>query len=335
MSKHLFLPSPWLSLLYCLVSELIKRSVETTKKKSREPEPPSISIPHNTHETLSMIEAYLMQLKEESPGKQVAVGGAAGFVVGYISGKLGRSIIRTIGLTLLLIHIGERQGYIYVDWSKLNNDSASLRQRMKDQVNTASGSWFSRLKSCLQGQYLTATGLSAGLLLGLGSSWSLLISLLPSPSCHMQSNLFLIKEHPTVTIAYLHADDLYIVISFMITPQRGGPVSNDSIRAPLIDPLSELMRIHVFSCFDFAQSPINRCVVATIHPSRSSQRTSDRWHAWLIFDECGQRFSLWLITQWLPATTLIGKAIVSNHHCCASFAALTQDSAHSGSCLKK
>ena len=160
------------------MSELIKRSVETTtssKKASREPEPSSVSIPHNTHETLSMIEAYLIQLQEESPGKQVAVGGATGFVVGYISGKLGRSIIRTIGLTLLLIHIGERQGYIYVDWSKLNNDSAGLRQKIKDQVNTTSGSWFSRLKSCLQGQYLTATGLSAGLLLGLGTSWSLLL----------------------------------------------------------------------------------------------------------------------------------------------------------------
>ena len=110
------------------------------------------------------------QLKDASPGKQIAVGGAAGFVLGFLSGKLGRSVVRTIGLTLFLVHVGERQGYIRVDWDRINKDTNDVSKNIKDRVDSSAQSWITGVKRFFQEQYLTATGFTAGVLLGLGTS---------------------------------------------------------------------------------------------------------------------------------------------------------------------
>lgn len=119
---------------------------------------------------LHIIQCYLDELKSSSPGKQIAIGGASGFVVGFLSGKLGRSVVRTVGLTLFLVHLGERQGYIQVDWDRINRDTNNVSRNIKDRVDTSAKSWISTVKTFFQEQYLTATGFTAGVLLGLGTS---------------------------------------------------------------------------------------------------------------------------------------------------------------------
>lgn len=152
------------------VGDSIKKTVKSATGRGSDDPPPGITFPRNTHEMLHLVETYLDNLKDESPGKQLAIGGSSGFVLGFLSGKLGRTVVRTIGLTMFLVHVGERQGWIKVDWNRIDRDTKNVSKDIKDRVDTSARSWMAGARQFFQEQYLTAIGFTAGVLLGLGTS---------------------------------------------------------------------------------------------------------------------------------------------------------------------
>ena len=124
----------------------------------------------SSYEVAQAVQSYLEQLKNSSNEKQIAVGAAAGFVVGYVSGKLGRSVFKTIGLTVLLMHVCEKQGYLTIDWDKINEDTVNLTSNIKNRADSSSKSWISGAKRFFQEQFLTTGGFVAGAFLGLSTS---------------------------------------------------------------------------------------------------------------------------------------------------------------------
>ena len=60
------------------------------------------------------VERLCSELSRAPPPKQLAVGGAAGWVTGYLTMKAGKMAATAIGGTLLLVQIAHHKGYIKV-----------------------------------------------------------------------------------------------------------------------------------------------------------------------------------------------------------------------------
>ncbi|XP_053403694.1 FUN14 domain-containing protein 1A-like isoform X2 [Mercenaria mercenaria] len=81
---------------------------------------------------------YIQQLfgdiSKQSAAKQVVIGGAAGCASGYLSVKVGKSAAITIGVTILLIRIAQHQGYIQINWSRVNREVGQARRRVEREA---------------------------------------------------------------------------------------------------------------------------------------------------------------------------------------------------------
>ena len=62
-----------------------------------------------------VVQKILDDLSRAPPPKQLAVGGVAGWLSGYVTMKAGKMAATAIGGTLLLLQIAHHKGYIKVD----------------------------------------------------------------------------------------------------------------------------------------------------------------------------------------------------------------------------
>merc|ERR1719429_117783 len=91
-------------------------------------------------ENQSTVGKIMDDLGKASVPKQLAVGGAAGWVSGYLTMKAGKMAATAIGGTLLLLQIAHHKGYIKVDWSRMTEDSASVADKIKKKLHIQSKS---------------------------------------------------------------------------------------------------------------------------------------------------------------------------------------------------
>ncbi|KAG0728684.1 FUN14 domain-containing protein 1 [Chionoecetes opilio] len=88
------------------------------------------------HSTMTWVQKFLHDLSREPVAKQVAVGGVSGWVVGYLSMKVGKVAATVVGGSLLVMQLAAHKGYIKVDWNRVNNDFEKNARRLKKEVES-------------------------------------------------------------------------------------------------------------------------------------------------------------------------------------------------------
>ncbi|KAJ8310104.1 hypothetical protein KUTeg_011969 [Tegillarca granosa] len=70
-------------------------------------------------------------LSRQSVAKQVAIGGASGWVSGYLFVKVGKAAAASLGATILILQIAQHKGYIKINWNRLNSEMETARREIE------------------------------------------------------------------------------------------------------------------------------------------------------------------------------------------------------------
>jgi len=129
-----------------------------------------LDIDDMTSEGRTMVEKWAKDLAKAPVPKQLAVGGALGWLAGYTTMKVGKMAATAIGGSLLLLQIAHHKGYVKVDWNKMTNDSSSLASQVKEKLHLRSKTGMEKFQDFASKNVYVAGGFTGGFFLGIASS---------------------------------------------------------------------------------------------------------------------------------------------------------------------
>jgi len=106
-------------------------------------------------------------INKSSAAKQVAVGGATGWVSGYLVNKAGKIAIVTLGTSALLIMFASHKGYIQVDWLQVQDAMNRAAKQAQKKLQNNQSSYVEKAKKFYKENWFLATGFTGGLIAGL------------------------------------------------------------------------------------------------------------------------------------------------------------------------
>ncbi|XP_018016277.1 FUN14 domain-containing protein 1-like [Hyalella azteca] len=108
-------------------------------KKKDSSEIDEIDIRGTAQNVMSRFQKACKDIAKEPVAKQAVIGGASGWVVGYLSMKIGKAAATVVGGGLILMQLASHQGYITIDWRRVNKDleknAKKLQKEVEMQVN--------------------------------------------------------------------------------------------------------------------------------------------------------------------------------------------------------
>lgn len=113
------------------------------------------------------IQQILGDISKQSAAKQVAIGGAAGWFSGYLFVKVGKIAACSLGTTLLLIQIAQHQGYIQINWSRVNREVNRARRRVEREADRQYPQLVDNLRRFAQQNMFLAGSFVGGFFIGL------------------------------------------------------------------------------------------------------------------------------------------------------------------------
>ncbi|KAK7085092.1 FUN14 domain-containing protein 2 [Halocaridina rubra] len=121
--------------------------------------------------SMSWIQDFVNNLTREPTAKQVVVGGVSGWVVGYLSMKVGKVAATVLGGSLIIMQLAAHKGYIKIDWSRVNKDLEKNARKLRREVesNVNSGATDEAVRFARENIVL-ASSFGGGVLLGIASS---------------------------------------------------------------------------------------------------------------------------------------------------------------------
>jgi len=116
------------------------------------------------------LQEYLADLNKASAAKQITVGGISGWCAGYLFTKVGKIAAVSIGGSLLLLQVASHQGYIKVNWSKVNRHVVQAKKEIEKEAKRKVPRLVEETRRFVKDNVVLATGFAGGFLLGLASS---------------------------------------------------------------------------------------------------------------------------------------------------------------------
>ncbi|XP_064455576.1 FUN14 domain-containing protein 1-like [Ornithodoros turicata] len=114
--------------------------------------------------------SFFKDVTTASPAKQLTVGGLSGWCAGYVFTKAGKVAATVIGGSLLLFQVAQHQGYIKVNWSRLNKDVQQAKNELTRRTNKKLPKVVDEGRQFVKDNIFLATGFLGGFLLGMASS---------------------------------------------------------------------------------------------------------------------------------------------------------------------
>lgn len=113
---------------------------------------------------------FVNDLAKASTAKQITVGGVSGWLAGYMSVKVGKVAAVSVGGSLLLIQLASHQGYIKVNWSKVNKQMEKAKKEIEKEAQKKLPRVLDEVQRFIQDNAVLAAGFAGGFLLGIASS---------------------------------------------------------------------------------------------------------------------------------------------------------------------
>ncbi|XP_033761243.1 FUN14 domain-containing protein 1-like isoform X1 [Pecten maximus] len=83
----------------------------------------------------SWLQKVFGDISKQSAAKQVAIGGATGWVSGYLFVKVGKIAAATLGTTIILVQIAQYKGYIQINWKKVQKEMSLAKNQMSKEIS--------------------------------------------------------------------------------------------------------------------------------------------------------------------------------------------------------
>lgn len=141
------------------------------KKPNEEEEFEVLDVRGTARNGMSWLQEFMHDLTQQPVTKQVAVGGLSGWVVGYLSMKVGKVAATVVGGSLLIMQLAAHKGYIKVDWNKVNRELEKNAKKLKQEVeSTVNAGATDEAVRFARENIVLATSFGGGVLLGIASS---------------------------------------------------------------------------------------------------------------------------------------------------------------------
>uniref|UniRef100_T1J703 FUN14 domain-containing protein 1 n=1 Tax=Strigamia maritima TaxID=126957 RepID=T1J703_STRMM len=113
---------------------------------------------------------YLRGLSKASAAKQAAVGGITGWLSGFVFTKVGKFAAVSIGGGLLLLQIANHQGYIRINWNKVNDHVQQARKEIEKEAKHSGPRIAKQVQRFIHENAIISTSFAGGFLLGIACS---------------------------------------------------------------------------------------------------------------------------------------------------------------------
>lgn len=104
-----------------------------------------------------------------SVAKQTLVGGVTGWCAGMLFAKVGKVAAATVGTSLLLLQVAQHQGYVTVNWTKIEKSMSSARKTIERDTRKAYPNFVANVSTFFEQNVFLASGFAGGFLLGISS----------------------------------------------------------------------------------------------------------------------------------------------------------------------
>ncbi|KAK2158481.1 hypothetical protein LSH36_169g04021 [Paralvinella palmiformis] len=111
----------------------------------------------------------LRDLSKASVAKQITVGGVSGWCSGYLFGKVGKAAALALGGSLLLLQVASHQGYITINWGKLEKNINAAKRQLERSAKRRLPAVIEEVRDFAIENAFLAGGFAGGFLLGLAS----------------------------------------------------------------------------------------------------------------------------------------------------------------------
>ncbi|XP_034025354.1 FUN14 domain-containing protein 1-like [Thalassophryne amazonica] len=107
-----------------------------------------------------------------SVATQLTIGGVSGWCTGYLFQKVGKVAAAVVGGGLLLLQIANNQGYIQIDWKRVEKDVSKAKKQLKkgsEKAGPELNTFVEKSKEFVKKNFVVTSGFVGGFLLGLAS----------------------------------------------------------------------------------------------------------------------------------------------------------------------
>jgi FUN14 domain-containing protein 1 len=114
----------------------------------------------------NLTEKIFGDITKASACKQIGIGGTSGWVAGYLANKIGKMAAVGIVSSLVLFQIAQHNGYITVDWTKVQHVLTSAQARTRRSIENHRQSLLLKGQTFYEENFFLASGFTAGFLVG-------------------------------------------------------------------------------------------------------------------------------------------------------------------------
>ncbi|XP_021379239.1 FUN14 domain-containing protein 1-like isoform X1 [Mizuhopecten yessoensis] len=115
----------------------------------------------------SWIQSVFGDISRQSAAKQVAIGGATGWISGYLFVKVGKIAAATLGTTIILVQIAQYKGYIKIDWKKVQKEMNLAKNQMSKEISKKYPHYSQNMQTFFKQNIFLGTGFAGGFLIGM------------------------------------------------------------------------------------------------------------------------------------------------------------------------
>ncbi|XP_059616380.1 FUN14 domain-containing protein 1-like [Phlebotomus argentipes] len=105
------------------------------------------------------IERFFGEISKGSATKQIALGAASGWLTGFVTVRVGRLVAVAVGGSIILLQIANEQGYIKVNWGKVNSKMDKIADKVEEAVTGEGPRWVDKAERYLDRKLDQAEGL--------------------------------------------------------------------------------------------------------------------------------------------------------------------------------
>jgi FUN14 domain-containing protein 1 len=100
-------------------------------------------------EAKSIVKKIFGDVDKASATKQIAIGAVTGWTTGYVSMKVGKTVAIALGGSILLLQVANQQGYINIDWNKINKKVDKVTDKIEETITGQGQSTMDKITNTL------------------------------------------------------------------------------------------------------------------------------------------------------------------------------------------
>lgn len=91
-------------------------------------------IANMTDDAKNFVGRFFGDVNKSSAAKQIVIGAGSGWITGFVTMKVGKMAAVALGGGIIVLQFAHQQGYITIDWNKINNKIDKATDKVEEAV---------------------------------------------------------------------------------------------------------------------------------------------------------------------------------------------------------